>query len=155
MTNDDMRRLRERNRRRRAAAYEQERSTREEKARLLRVLHDVACDRYLGVRIFFEQHYGSGINDISSFAVIHDDKLVRKETKDFIRLAIPRIGLQIDWQGRDVIDTPMRLEPATENEKQQLLRDIWQNRLLVASDLSPAQEAILDELESHFLKSGN
>lgn len=92
----------------------------EERAKKLRILRDIIADEF-AASVIFEQHYSPKLDVVSSFAVFHDEKEVRSKVKAFVRDALPRIGLRIDWEGRDVIDIPIRTERATAQEKMEML----------------------------------
>lgn len=111
----------EASKRRREAAIEMDRPFIEERAEKLRILKDIVQEKF-GTHVIFECHYGSDLDVVSSFAVFHDDKDVRTEVKVFVKSALPRICLRIDWEGRDVIDIPIRKEKASEAEKAEMLK---------------------------------
>jgi len=87
---------------------------------MLRILRDIVQDKF-GVSVFFEQHCSPKPDVVSSFAVFHCEKDVRSQVKMFVKDALPRIGIWIDWEGRDVIDIPNRKERASAHQKVEML----------------------------------
>lgn len=82
----------------------------------LRISRRIIQDK-LGASVFLEQHFSTELDVISSFAVFHGEKDVRPQVKKLVKDARPRIGLRIDWEGRDVIDILIRKERAPAHEK--------------------------------------
>ena len=105
---------------RRAELIELERPAREDRARKLRILKDIITERFNSY-VEFEQHYSSDLDEISSFAVFHNDKAVRSAVKLFVKGAIPKLGLKINWTGGDVLDISIRKETASAREKTDML----------------------------------
>jgi len=105
---------------RRERLEELDRSAREDRARKLRILKDIISDRFKAY-VEFEQHYLSDLDEVSSFAVFHNDKEVRSAVKIFVKDAIPKIGLKIAWNGGDILDIIIRKEQASAHEKIEML----------------------------------
>lgn len=99
---------------------ELERPVREDRARKLRILKDIINERFK-TYVEFEQHHSSDLDEISSFAVFHNDKEVRSAVKIFLKDAIPKIGLKITWNGGDILDIAIRKERASAHEKMEMM----------------------------------
>lgn len=99
---------------------ESERTAHEDRAVKLRILADIIHDKF-EASVSFEQHHSQQLDVVASFAVSHEDKSVEANAKAFVKAALPKIGLPISWENREVIDIPVRDEPAASHEKLKML----------------------------------
>lgn len=101
--------------------FKMERMAREDRAGKLRILADIILDKFEAT-VSFEQHNSQKTDVVASFVVFHEDKSVEAKANAFVKAALPKIGFPISWENRDVIDIPVRGEPAAAHEKLQMLR---------------------------------
>jgi len=95
---------------------ERDRQMTEARAEKLRILHDIVKDTFDAV-VLFGQHYSGRLDTICTFSVFHEDPDSRATVKAFVKDALSRIGVAIIWEGRDVMDIPLRKDRATAHEK--------------------------------------
>ncbi|MCG7518323.1 hypothetical protein [Ruegeria sp. Ofav3-42] len=112
--------------RRRAARFipEEERQRAEqERAKKLRILHDIVLDQFDDTEVVFETRVSPDCSAISSFVVLHLDKEVRVQVVNFVDDALPKIGVSlIKWYFGDIFRVRLRDEPASAHEKMEMLR---------------------------------
>ncbi len=106
-------------------AIERNRPIIEERAKKLRILHDIVRDRFDGAYVTFEQHCSRFDNDtIAFFVVLHSDKSVVESARKFVEDALHRIEVPVRYERCDAFSVYLRPEPASSHEKMAMMRKL-------------------------------